>query len=67
MTLRLIAGILCCVTLYLIPFGVALFRNKHNKLAIFALNLLLGWTFIGWVVALIWALTKRMEVERPVQ
>jgi len=64
MPLRVIVGILCCVTLYLIPFGVALFRNKHNKLAIFALNLLLGWTFIGWVVALIWALTKRKMVSK---
>ena len=66
-TIRGILGGLFCLTLYFIPFGIALFRNKHNKLAIFALNLLLGWTFIGWVVALIWATTTRMESEKPVQ
>jgi hypothetical protein len=30
--------------------------GKHNAGAIFALNLLLGWTLVGWVVALVWAL-----------
>lgn len=35
--------------------------KKRNAVAICALNLLLGWTFVGWVVALIWALT----VEQP--
>ena len=33
-------------------------RNKTNSGAIFALNLLLGWTILGWVAALVWALTK---------
>lgn len=31
--------------------------NKRNSVAIIALNLLLGWTVIGWVVALVWSLT----------
>lgn len=32
--------------------------GKRNARAIFWLNLLLGWTFVGWVVALVWAYTK---------
>lgn len=32
--------------------------NKRNSNAILALNIFLGWTFIGWVVALVWALSK---------
>jgi len=32
--------------------------SKANAGAIIALNVLLGWTFLGWVIALVWALTK---------
>ena len=32
-------------------------RNRTNSTSIFLLNLFLGWTFIGWVVALVWALS----------
>jgi hypothetical protein len=32
---------------------------KHRQLrGIMILNLLLGWTFIGWVAALIWAVLR---------
>lgn len=41
---------------YFIPSIIA--YNKKNATAIIALNLLLGWSFIGWVVALVWALKK---------
>lgn len=42
--------------IYLLPTIVG--RNKKNSKAIFVLNLFLGWTFIGWIIALIWATTK---------
>ncbi|MGG5506757.1 MULTISPECIES: superinfection immunity protein [unclassified Myroides] len=32
--------------------------SKGNFVAIFALNLLLGWTLIGWVIALVWSLSE---------
>jgi hypothetical protein len=41
---------------YIIPTGVAANRKHPNFGAICALNILLGWTFIGWVAALVWAL-----------
>ena len=31
--------------------------DKENERKIFLLNLLLGWTIIGWVIALTWAIT----------
>lgn len=42
---------------YLAPTFVASFRRKANTNAIFALNVLTGWTFVGWVGSLVWALT----------
>ena len=41
--------------MYFLPSLVGLARGKRDLLAIFLLNLVLGWTVIGWVVALIWA------------
>jgi hypothetical protein len=41
---------------YLLPFSVALWRNHPETMKIFLLNALLGWTLIGWIVALIWSL-----------
>jgi hypothetical protein len=43
---------------YFTPSFVAKSRQKDNTTAIFLLNLFLGWTFVGWVVALVWATTK---------
>ena len=40
-----------------IPTFVAFARKHHNRVAIFALNFFLGWTGIGWVICLVWALT----------
>ena len=50
------------VGIYCIPMLVAGFRNHHNGVAIVALNLFLGWTFLGWVIALVWALTAKRTV-----
>lgn len=30
---------------------------KHDRSAIFVANLFLGWTLLGWIIILIWALT----------
>lgn len=44
--------------LYFIPALIAASRSHNNVWAIFLLNLLLGWTVIGWVGALIWAVAN---------
>ena len=48
--------ILILAAIYFLPFLVA--YNHKNAVGIFVLNLFLGWTLIGWVGALIWAVTK---------
>jgi hypothetical protein len=42
--------------LYFLPALIAGGRNLHERTAITLLNLFLGWTFIGWIIALIWAI-----------
>jgi len=43
---------------YFLPTFIAHVRGHNNTLAIGVLNLILGWSFIGWCVALIWAFTN---------
>lgn len=38
---------------YFLPAVIG--RHKRDAAGIFLLNLFLGWTFIGWVIALVWA------------
>jgi hypothetical protein len=45
------------LAMYFVPWIVANHRRHHNQVALFCLNLFLGWTLIGWVVALVWALS----------
>ncbi|HTV95802.1 MAG TPA: superinfection immunity protein [Steroidobacteraceae bacterium] len=50
--------LLICAALYFLPTIVAAARDRHNKGAIFLLNFFLGWTFVGWVVSLVWAVSS---------
>ncbi len=43
------------LVIYFLPSIIAAFRRHPNTVAIFLIDLLLGWSFIGWVGALIWA------------
>ena len=44
--------------LYFLPTIIAVARRKRNMPAILALNLLLGWTFLGWVASLVWSVVR---------
>jgi len=46
------------IPLYFLPSIVAGSRKHPNVGPIVVVNLLLGWTFIGWVGALIWGLSS---------
>lgn len=51
------------IIIYFLPYIVAISNKKTNSAAILVLNLFLGWTLIGWVVALVWATTKQQTME----
>lgn len=48
--------------MYFLPSLIALVRGKRDTLAIFLLNLFLGWSVIGWIVALVWAAKNDVPV-----
>jgi hypothetical protein len=54
--------VLLAFFVYFLPAIIG--RHKANAVAIFALNLFLGWTLIGWILALVWACTEDSAMER---
>jgi len=40
------------LALYFVPTIVAVFRKVTNQGSVAVINIFLGWTFIGWIVAL---------------
>ena len=47
---------------YFLPSFVGSSRRHHNQLAIVMLNLFLGWTGVGWVLA-VWACTATQQTS----
>lgn len=43
------------IALYFLPAIIALANKNPQVQAIYILNLLFGWTVIGWGIALVWA------------
>ena len=56
---------LIAIVIYFLPAIIASSRHHRNQNAIFVLNLFLGWTLVGWVIALVWSNTADTE-EKPV-
>jgi nucleoside permease NupC len=56
--LQAIIGLAVFFGIYFIPALTAGYLNHRQFTGILVLNVLLGWTFIGWVAALIWAVLK---------
>lgn len=51
------------VVLYFLPTIVALMRKPNNKTAVVVINIFLGWTLIGWVVAMCMAVWNKNPIQ----
>lgn len=50
--------------MYFVPSIIALAKSKPNTLTIFLINFFLGWSLIGWIVALVMALRDEVPPVR---
>lgn len=60
-------GLIICILLYFVPYFIARSNKKRDAEAIGWLNALTGWTVIGWIAALIWAITSEKIPVVPVR
>lgn len=58
MAMLIIIGVVVGIALYFIPSILAERKGHKNFTSIKILNIFLGWTFIGWVIALMWVYYK---------
>lgn len=50
---------------YLLPAIICEIRGTRHGWSILAINLFLGWTVLGWIAALIWAITEAPQSPDP--
>ena len=49
--------------MYWLPTLVAIVRRTPSALGVAAINFFLGWTVIGWFLALVWALAAHSSPQ----
>jgi len=57
--------VLIVLGLYFLPSIVADARKHRSSSGVFLLNLFFGWTLLGWVLALIWAVSGDRDPRAP--
>jgi RsiW-degrading membrane proteinase PrsW (M82 family) len=53
------------IGIYFLPTMLALYRNCHATSWIVIVNVLLGWTIVGWFAVLGWAATGKADTLPP--
>lgn len=43
---------------YMLPWAIAAVRGTRNAWSVFWINLLLGWTVVGWIIALVMSIRE---------
>ena len=49
------------IALYFLPIIISIFREHSNKTPIILITIFLGWTIIGWIIALMLAFIDNTE------
>ena len=58
-TTKVVAVIVAILTAgYMLPWAIAAVRGNANAWPVFWVNLLLGWTVIGWIIALVMSIKE---------
>lgn len=60
-----VLGVVGFIAAYFLPLIIGGIRKHRSILAIGFLNLILGWTVLGWLIAMVWSLTGNVREEAP--
>jgi hypothetical protein len=51
-------AVIISILLYFLPSIIAYARQHRNRSTIVILNVVMGWTGVGWIFCFVWALLK---------
>ncbi len=54
--------IVSVLLIYFLPSIIAVKKDHKNMASILLINMFLGWSLIGWLVAIVWAIKKTESV-----
>lgn len=66
-SVQLILIIILIGFIYFMPSIIAFNREHKDRRAVLALNSILGWTAVGWLVSLVWAFTGSNRKKEKIQ
>lgn len=55
--------LLIIVLIYMLPTLIAFGREHPRRMDVAVVNILFGWTLIGWIAAFLWASLAHVENE----
>ncbi len=56
------------IGIIMLPAIIAVVRGNHpSPIGVFLLTLLLGWTVIGWILALVWSFSSKPQTQVIIQ
>ncbi len=59
--------LLFIVAIYLIPIFIAHSRKLEKRTSLTVISILLGWTFVGWIVCIAWAILGKASAKIPAE
>ena len=57
--------LLLCLIIYMLPTLIAYARDVRSRQTITVVNIVFGWTLIGWLIAFLWAMLAETSIDEP--
>ena len=55
--------LLLCVIIYMLPTLIAFARDIPRRHAVTVVNIVLGWTLVGWFICFLWATLAQPTID----
>lgn len=57
--------LLLCLIIYMLPTLIAYARDVPSRQTITVVNIIFGWTLIGWFICFLWAMLAETGIDEP--